>query len=67
MLKAHRQGTQCDGKVAHTSKQEAIDHRWGLVRQGYGSFTVYRCPHCGRWHVGHGSARGSWRSRKGRY
>ena len=53
---------QCHGKQSYPSKKEA---RRGLRRmrslpaerrrfdEGDVKLTVYRCPHCGRWHVGH--------------
>lgn len=46
---------ECIGKQRHETKTEAANHLWSLVRAGTrrSAMSVYRCPHCGSWHVGH--------------
>lgn len=46
---------ECGNKTAHPSKAAAEAHAWSLVRAGTraGRMAVYRCKHCGSWHVGH--------------
>ncbi len=42
------------GKQRHADKKKAALHLLDLRRRsGYGG-KVYRCPHCGGWHVGRG-------------
>lgn len=46
---------ECGSKQRHPSKADAEGHLWSLVRAGTrrARMTVYRCGHCGQWHVGH--------------
>jgi hypothetical protein len=44
--------TQCEGKRPFSHKRYAKAHA-RVAEQGIGRMQVYRCPHCGRWHVGH--------------
>jgi hypothetical protein len=45
----------CEGKVRHASKREAVAHVRRKIRLGALASTlrVYRCDHCGGYHVGH--------------
>lgn len=46
--------SQCQGK--HGWRQRAAAKRAARqteTRLGGGHLVHYRCPHCGRWHVGH--------------
>jgi len=53
----------CYGKERHETREEARDHKMGLIRkQRHGKYVrtrygqrldVYRCPLCHFWHVGH--------------
>lgn len=49
----------CVGKIRHDTKGGALVHRGRMVDQGAaaGAFEVYRCRHCGGWHVGHARER----------
>jgi rubrerythrin len=50
--------TQCDGKIAHASRDDAQAHKRSIMRQSERMrskpvpMSVYRCPHCGFYHVG---------------
>lgn len=43
----------CTGKVAHKSYHSAEKNRREMVRRHKNQMNVYRCGHCGLWHVGH--------------
>lgn len=46
----------CGQKARHASKADAERHLFALVRNtgtAPRGMSVYRCPHCGSWHVGH--------------
>lgn len=46
------------GKESHRVQGKARSHLRGLrVRKGYVGGHVYRCRHCGGWHVGRPKAR----------
>jgi hypothetical protein len=51
---------ECGTKQAHDTKEAADRHAWALARAGArrSALKVYRCPHCGSWHVGHKRRRG---------
>jgi len=55
-VKKRSKAKQCEGKVGYLQKGLAIAEsqrrmrRFGALRH---HATAYRCPHCGRWHVGH--------------
>ena len=56
--KRHQRRRGCEGKVAHATQGEA----WraaALLRKSFngGTWAVYRCPWCGRFHVGRPTAR----------
>lgn len=59
MTKTKNRG--CNGKVRHETRAEAKAHLWSMVRRG--AFVlwlnVYRCKHCGHFHVGHRPGRRS--------
>lgn len=46
---------ECGTKQKHPTKADAENHLWALVRAGTrrARMQVYRCTHCGNWHVGH--------------
>ena len=44
----------CDGKVSHESYAAARDHKRAF---GYRGLEIYRCPFCGKLHLGHGTRR----------
>lgn len=46
---------ECGSKQRHPDRGAALRHFQSLVRYGTapGRMSVYRCPHCGAWHVGH--------------
>lgn len=44
------------GKIAHREYYDAVQHMRRLARKqmvDVGEFTVYRCPDCATWHIGH--------------
>lgn len=46
---------ECGTKAKH-SKTKAKAHRWSLIKSRGAhpsSISIYKCPHCGFWHVGH--------------
>lgn len=45
----------CGMKTPHPTKTDAENHLWSLIRSGTkpGAMSVYHCPYCGAWHVGH--------------
>lgn len=48
---------QCWPKIQHDSKEAAETHVHALVSRCINkdlSLHIYECPHCGKWHVGHG-------------
>lgn len=51
----------CGSKVRHVTRKKALAHLWRLVRRGafLPWLNVYRCRHCGSWHVGHRPGRRS--------
>lgn len=49
----------CDGKQAHNTQAQALDHMHSLIRNGAAHLRVYRCRFCRKWHVGHPPRR--WR------
>lgn len=46
---------ECGAKQRHDTKAAAEAHVWSLVKAGTrrSRMQVYRCRHCGAWHVGH--------------
>lgn len=42
--------TQCIGKIGHTSRKGAFAE---MKRAKDLSLSIYQCPHCGKYHVGH--------------
>lgn len=46
---------ECGTKQRHATRAEAKAHRAALVRSGspVSGLSIYRCPHCGAFHVGH--------------
>ena len=56
--KRHQRRRGCEGKVAHATQGEA----WQAARllrksQSGGTWAAYKCPFCGRFHVGRPTAR----------
>lgn len=48
-----RQESEQCGKMGHDTAGEARRHLSALKsKHGYQDGEVYRCEHCGRWHVG---------------
>ena len=47
-----RHPTKCGGKTGFQSRDLAIA-RAGQLRASMGEMTVYRCPSCGLFHMGH--------------
>jgi hypothetical protein len=45
--------TQCDGKRPYRFKSDAKHARKVMKAVGTGALAIYRCPHCGLWHLGH--------------
>lgn len=43
----------CNGKFGFTSYSKASRAMKNLLRRGDRNLHVYRCEHCGGWHVGH--------------
>lgn len=46
---------ECGTKIRHDSRRGAVIHRRALIRIKGASgalLSVYRCRHCGSWHVG---------------
>lgn len=46
----------CGRKQRHSTRADALAHMLSLVRDTgtpVGAMSVYRCPYCGHWHVGH--------------
>lgn len=56
----------CDGKRAHANRASAERHKAGLVEAGASpdALNVYRCRHCGLFHVGHIVRRNGRRRRR---
>lgn len=53
MPRRHR---DCRGKRKHPDRQSAIAARESLIRKRFAfrdTMRVYKCPHCGAWHLGH--------------
>jgi len=44
---------QCEGKVPHPDRRSARRSR-NATRGGAGHLTIYPCPWCGYFHIGHG-------------
>lgn len=44
--------TQCEGKIKHSNQTGAIIE---AKKAKDSSISVYKCPHCGGWHIGHAS------------
>jgi hypothetical protein len=53
-------GRACSGKKTHTKRSEAAAHRARLIALGAAAegIRVYRCRHCGHFHVGHSGPTG---------
>lgn len=47
---------QCDGKESYTTRGLA-DRVVARRRKTDATLNVYRCPHCGGWHIGRSSRR----------
>lgn len=47
--------SECGTKQQHPTRQAAREHLWSLERRGAAGWrmSVYKCQHCGAWHVGH--------------
>lgn len=45
--------TQCDGKLRYDTKADAKRAAKRSEQHGCGRLHVYRCGHCGRFHLGH--------------
>jgi hypothetical protein len=47
--------SECGSKQRHADKPTALAHRAAMIRAGTAMWRihVYRCRHCGAWHVGH--------------
>ncbi len=49
-------GNECRGKVRHPSKRHALSAGRATLRNGQSRvkhvLNVYRCKHCGKWHLG---------------
>lgn len=43
---------QCEGKVGHADRRAARRAR-NATRGGSGHLSIYRCPWCDRFHIGH--------------
>lgn len=43
---------QCEGKVPHPDRRSARRSR-NATRGGAGHLSIYRCPWCDRFHIGH--------------
>ncbi len=56
-------GRPCWRKEKHASKGAAEAHLRSLAKRGKlkdkDTVNVYKCPHCGSWHVGHSSLKGT--------
>lgn len=51
---------ECGTKQRHATKWAAKAHVWSLVKRTGtrpGAMAIYRCKHCGDWHVGHAKRR----------
>ncbi len=56
--KRHQRRRACEGKVAHATKDAALLAAAKLRKNHLGgSWSVYRCEWCGRFHVGRQNAR----------
>lgn len=46
---------ECGTKHRHDTKTQAEAQLWSLVRAGTrrARMQIYKCRHCGCWHVGH--------------
>jgi hypothetical protein len=53
-----------EGKRAHATEMEALDHMHALVRRGAWQLSVYRCAVCKSWHVGHHNPRAKRRKKR---
>ena len=53
--KRGRRRKECTGKVGHDSRDSAMRARRTLTRGKVGEYpmNVYKCPHCGQYHIGH--------------
>ncbi|MEO0966296.1 MAG: DUF4031 domain-containing protein [Planctomycetota bacterium] len=55
-IAAERVRSACDGKIAHASRSAAAAAVQGMKSRRNRSDRrppeLYRCPHCGKWHVG---------------
>lgn len=49
------QGKFCSktGKTRHKNRKQALDHLHRLKKQDGDLMSVYRCWHCGDYHLGH--------------
>lgn len=63
--KRHLRRKQCEGKARHTTAAGAfIAIRKLHQKHGHrGQMGVYRCPHCGKYHIGHQPGRNGIGSR----
>jgi hypothetical protein len=56
--KRHQRRRGCEGKVAHATQGEAWQAACLLRKsQSGGTWAAYKCPFCGRFHVGRPTAR----------
>ena len=56
--KRHQRRRSCESKVGHDTKEAALRAAAGLRKSFFGgSWSVYRCEWCGRYHVGRPNAR----------
>lgn len=55
-MSSRTKGRSCEGKQRHHTRQQAMAHLWSFVNK-FGAAPVqvgvYRCRHCGFWHLGH--------------
>ena len=49
---------QCEGKAQHKSNDFALVELQRLRKKGVdGQFNIYKCTHCGFFHIGHATGR----------
>ena len=44
---------QCEGKICHFTRVLAKKQKRQMQVKKGGKWDVYKCPHCGFWHIGH--------------
>lgn len=53
MSRVELEQAACVGKHPFPTKRTALDVAKRMKQRGKGKSDVYRCPHCGKFHVGH--------------